>query len=561
MKFSLSSKFVIGCSLTLLTALSATFFVINQRQERLILQQVENEARAVFHQIVVMRKWIADHGGVFVEKLPWQEPAQHLSGPGIVDAQGRHYRRETPAMVTKELGRYARERGLFWFHITSLQLTNPENAPDEFERQALLAFEEEGLNELISIETIDQQDFLRYISPLYVEEACLPCHMEQGYAEGDIRGAISVTIPLSKTFQEATANRRGMFFSMLLVVALLSAAMIFMMRQLVLHPMRRLSASIKRFSEGSYEPGTILHTGDEFEDLSVSFADMARRLTDYHEGLQDKIAAATEDLASTNLKLLEANRLLSLSNERKSDFIARASHELRTPLTSIKGSMEYVTARLGHIPREEAGICRRDELLEFFDLISKNTDRLVRMVNTMLDIERIEMGAEGALRFATIDLAEVLGECVTAFLYDAAQKEVRICTSLPETLPVWADEDRLRQVLTNLLANSLKFSPSHATVTVRALRDGEFVRVEVTDEGPGIPAAERERVFEKFYKLGSKEGSGLGLAICRSVIEAHGGTIGVADQDPPGACVWFRIPAHGAAFPTGEEHGRDSAGD
>jgi two-component system, OmpR family, sensor histidine kinase KdpD len=83
----------------------------------------------------------------------------------------------------------------------------------------------------------------------------------------------------------------------------------------------------------------------------------------------------------------------------------------------------------------------------------------------------------------------------------------------------------------------------------------------VADEGPGIPAAERERIFEKFYKLGSKEGSGLGLAICRSVIEAHGGTIGVGEQGPPGACVWFRIPAHGAASPTGEEHGRDSASD
>jgi signal transduction histidine kinase len=560
MKFSLSSKFVIGCSLTLLTALSATFYVINQRQERLILQQVENEARAVFHQIVVMRKWIADHGGVFVERVPWKEP-RHLDGSGITDLQGRHYVRETPAMVTKELGKYARDKGLYWFHITSLQLTNPENAPDDFERKALRAFEQDGLSELISIEQIEQQDFLRYISPLYVEDACMPCHAEQGYVEGDIRGAISVTIPLSKTFKEATANRRGMFLSMLLVVALLSAAMIFMMRQLVLKPMRKLSGSIQRFSEGSYKPGTILRTGDEFEDLSISFADMAARLTEYHEGLQDKIAAATKDLATTNRQLVAANHLLSNSNKSKSDFIARASHELRTPLTTIKGSMEYVTARLGQIPREEAGSCRRDELLEFFDLISKNTDRLVRMVNTMLDIERIEMGAAGALRFTHLDLVEVIGECVTGFIYAAAQQEVHLSTSLPETLPVWADEDRLQQVLTNLLANSLKFSPHQTTIKVRAFRLGEFVRVEVADEGPGIPAAERERVFDKFYKLGSREGSGLGLAICRSIIEAHGGTIGVAEQASPGICVWFRIPVKATVISTGDEHGCDAAGD
>ncbi|MBE0597208.1 MAG: DUF3365 domain-containing protein [Desulfuromonadales bacterium] len=542
MNSSLSLKFVVGCSLTLLTALSATFYVINERQERLILQQVENEARAVFHQIVVMRKWIADHGGVFVEKLPWKTPIAHISDPGIIDQQGRHYVRETPAMVTKELGKYARDEGLYWFHITSLQLLNPENAPDDFERQALLTFEQTGPGELITIETVDDKPYLRYISPLLVEEACLPCHAEQGYVVGNIRGAISVTIPLSKTFEEAATNRRGMFVAMLLVVAVLSAAMILMMRQLVLSPMRKLSGAIRRFSEGHYETGTILPTGDEFEDLSRSFADMARRITEHHHDLQEKIGAATSDLETTNLKLLEANRLLSLSNERKSDFIARASHELRTPLTSIKGSMEYVTARLGRVSPAATGECRRDELLEFFELIQKNTDRLIRMVNTMLDLERIEMGASGALQFTTVDLAEIIDEGVTGFLYAAAPRKIQVTAAIPAILSLRADEDRIRQVLTNLLANSLKFAPEASTITVRAQAEGDSVVVAVEDEGPGIPLAERERVFEKFYKLGSKEGSGLGLAICRSIVEAHGGTIEVTDRIGGGACVWFRLP-------------------
>src|SRR3989338_2307219 len=109
-------------------------------------------------------------------------------------------------MVTKELARYSREEGLFWFHITSLKLTNPENAPDPFERQALLAFEQEDLREFTSIETINRQAYLRYISPLYVEEACLQCHVKQGYKLGDVRGAISVSLPMDKTFAEASRN-------------------------------------------------------------------------------------------------------------------------------------------------------------------------------------------------------------------------------------------------------------------------------------------------------------------------------------------------------------------
>ncbi len=544
MKFSLSFKFVVFCSLILLTALSATFYAINQRQERLIIRQAENEARAIFHQIVMMRQWIADHGGVFVEKRPGMTTPFYCSEPEIIDQQGRHYVRETPAMVTKELGKYAREEGLYWFHITSLHLTNPENAPDDFERRALESFEEEDLNEMIVIETIDDLPYLRYISPLYVENACLACHLDQGYDIGNIRGAISVTIPLSQTFEEALANRRGMFFSMLLVVALLSGSLILMMRRLVLTPMKKLSSSIQHFSEGSYPKGTIVRSGDEFEDLSRAFAEMAGRLTEYHKGLQDKVRSATSDLEAINLKLLEANHLLSISSARKSDFIARASHELRTPLTSIKGSMEYVTALLGRQDAAAEG-CRRDELLEFFELIQKNTDRLIRMVNTMLDIERIETGAEGALHFSDIDLTDIVRESVAAFLYAAAPKDVHIGASTPETLPLRADEDRIRQVLINLLSNSVKFAPENSTIIVRAFRDGETVRVEVSDEGQGIAMEERGRIFEKFYKVGSKEGSGLGLAICRSIIEAHGGTIGVAEHASPGACVYFTLPVEG----------------
>ena len=544
MKFSLSFKFIVGCSLTLLVTLGATFYVFNERQEQLIVRQAENEARAVFRQIVLMRKWIADHGGVFVEKLPRSQPSPYLAESEIRDRQGRRYTKETPAMVTKELAKYSKEEGLFWFHITSLKLTNPENAPDPFERRALLAFEQENLRELVSVETIDRQAYLRYISPLYVEEACLKCHREQGYKVGDVRGAISVALPMDKTFTEARQNRRRMFASMLLVVGALSGAMIFMMRHLVLHPMKRLSTSIQEFSRGNYEAGEILPTGDEFEDLSRAFADMTAQLTGYHGDLQDRIREATKDLAESNRKLLETNRLLNAASERKSDFIARASHELRTPLTSIKGSMEYVTAKLACLPPQEAGNCPQNELCDFFQLINKNTNRLIRLVNTMLDIERIEMGDTTALHSGAFDLTQVIRETITGLACLADEKGIRLAALLPETLPLRADEDKIRQVLTNLLANAIKFTPEQSTVTIRGFQEEGFAVVEVQDQGPGIATAEREKVFDKFYKLGNKEGSGLGLTICRSIIAAHGGVIGVADKEP-GACLYFWLPAGG----------------
>ncbi|WP_224746828.1 sensor histidine kinase [Pelovirga terrestris] len=530
---SLSYKLVIGCSLILLVSLSSTFYIINERQQQLIIRQAENEARAIFQQIVIMRRWIADHGGVFVEQLPWAQegpPAQ----PESVSSEARRYARKTPAMVTKELVSYAREKELYWFHITSLQLTNPENFPDEFERAALLRFEDEPLQEIIAMEEMDRVAYLRYISPLYVEEACLSCH--SGYEVGGVRGAISVTLPLGKIFAEAKANRNLMFGVMLLLVIFLSSTLLFFLRRMVLIPVDELTTSIRHFSEKGPPPGAIVRSGDEFEELSRSFEEMAASLSDYQQGLEDKIRNATAELQHLNQQIYTAS-------ERKSEFLARAAHELRTPLTSIKGAMEYITARLKQKTTTTAS--PPDDLLEFFEIAQKNTDRLIRMVQTMLDIEYIETGAERALNLTQVNLVDIINESIQSFTYDAAHHRLDLCPLPPDLPHIEADEDRLRQVLTNLLGNAVKFAGEGTAITVCAGAKEDVIQVKVCNLGKSIPMEQREKVFERFYRSGDKGGSGLGLAICRAIISAHGGTIGITDPDAgSGVCVYFTLPLH-----------------
>lgn len=527
MKLSLSYKLVIGCSLILLISLSITFYIINDRQQQLIIRQAENEARAVFQQIVIMRRWIADHGGVFVEQLPWavEGPLHATSG------ESRHYTRKTPAMVTRELVSYARESGLYWFHITSLNLTNPENAPDDFERTALQRFEQEPLTEIISMDSLGKTSFLRYISPLYVEDACLGCH--QGYDIGDVRGAISVTLPLSKVFAEAAANRNLMFGSMILLVAFLSSTLLFFLRRMVLNPVTRLSNAISRFSENEPPPQPIIRSGDEFEDLSSAFEQMAARLTDYHQGLEEKVRTATAELQ-------QLNEQISRASERKSDFLVRSAHELRTPLTSIKGAMEYITSRMQQQPPTNSS--HPDDLLEFFRIVHKNTDRLIRMVNTMLDIEHIEMGADGSLHKQPVAIGELIHESVAAIALDAGKRNITFKVNDQPLPTIQADEDRIRQVLINLLANAVKFSPEQGIITIDMQSDDTWLSISICDEGEGIAKAQREQIFERFVRYGNKEGSGLGLAICRAIIEAHGGTIKALEPASSGACLNFTLP-------------------
>ncbi len=540
LRLTLNLKFIIGCSATLITALGISFSIIAHHQEKLIMGQVENEARAIFRHTVITRKWISDHGGIFVEKLPWTKASPYLPNSEI-HAKGKRYIKETPAMVTKELSKYARDKGAYWFHITSLKLTNPENAPDPLERKALLEFENKGKKEFLSIDTIDNSRYLRYIAPLYVEDTCLKCHAKQGYRIGDVRGAISVTVPVDRTFTEISANRKRMFVAALLTVVSLMAAMFLMMRNLVLTPMRKLKSSIEQFSDGTYNPESMLRTGDEFEDLCRTFSEMAGALTEYHNCLNDNIRAATQDIESTNRKLIEANRMLSEANVRKSDFIARASHELRTPLTAIKGAMDYISAKLSSIPPEKTEGTPIDDLYIFFQVIKKNSERLIRMVSLMLDIERIEMGG-AELQFSTVNLSCLIAETMASLQVNADEKGIALHASLPDSLPACVDEDRIRQVLVNLLSNAIKISPERSEITVNAFSEKGFIVTEVCDRGPGVPESEQEKIFEKFYKKGDREGAGLGLAICKSIIEAHNGAIGVAGNGMEGSRFYFKLP-------------------
>lgn len=537
LKFNLTTKFILCLVTTLVVSLSISFFIVANREEKLIIKQLENKARVIFKQIVITRQWIADHGGVFIERLPWQKPSPYLESPEIVDIYGKRYLKKTPAMVTKELSKYSKDKELYWFKITSNKLTNPENAPDAFELNALSLFETKKAKELVAVESINGSKYMRYIAPLYVETACMPCHSKQGYTVGEVRGAISVTIPMDSTLAEITQSRHTMLFAGALTVILLATALYYMMRRIVLMPIKRLHTAINDFAEGKYVAGRPLNTHDEFADICQAFQKMASTISQYHEALNNKVKQATHELTETNTRLTEANRLLQELNERKSDFIARASHELRTPLTSIKGAMDYISTKLASNSADPSSI----ELNRFFELIKKNTDRLIRMVNTMLDIERIELGVMD-WNFKTVDITEIVLETTEAMRLDAIQKNIQISVSFDSYYLINADADRLRQTLINLISNAIKFSPPNSQIIIEIKLQGQYVLCEISDSAELISEDDAQKVFEKFYKK-SSTGSGLGLAISKSIILAHSGSIGVKKSlKTSGNCFYFKLP-------------------
>jgi PAS domain S-box-containing protein len=226
----------------------------------------------------------------------------------------------------------------------------------------------------------------------------------------------------------------------------------------------------------------------------------------------------------------------------KSEFVSTVSHELRTPLTSIRGALGLLSSGALGVVGEKG---RR-----MLDIAVSNTDRLVRLINDILDLERLG-SATVELQRGAVDANAVIVQALESVESMAEQAGVRLAV-VPATGTLWGDSDRIIQTLTNLVGNAIKFSPADTTVTVSATeRDKDFL-FSVSDQGRGIPKEKLATIFERFSQVNGsdsrdKGGSGLGLAICESIVRAHGGRIWAEKNEPTGSRFMFTIPLKASA--------------
>jgi signal transduction histidine kinase/CHASE3 domain sensor protein len=224
------------------------------------------------------------------------------------------------------------------------------------------------------------------------------------------------------------------------------------------------------------------------------------------------------------------------AEQLKTDLVATVSHELRTPLASILGFAELLNAR---DPDPET---RR----KYVQTIYSEGQRLTALVNDFLDLHRIEHG-DFQLSRESVDVAELLEEEIEVFDGQSSHHTFELKIE-PDRAAVTAEADRARltQVIGNLFSNAVKYSPDGGVVAVTASRRNGAVRVSVADRGIGIPAADRNRIFEKFFRASSDGrtigGTGLGLAVCKEIVEAHDGTIGFDTSEGNGSTFWFEVP-------------------
>ncbi|HEX2078804.1 MAG TPA: HAMP domain-containing sensor histidine kinase [Longimicrobium sp.] len=270
----------------------------------------------------------------------------------------------------------------------------------------------------------------------------------------------------------------------------------------LLRPIGELRRGMATVAQGDFEPDVRVpdERTDELGDLARSFETMTEQLR-------------------------ELDRL-------KAEFVSVASHEIKTPLSVIRG---YVTLLADGIYGEV-----NEQQHRTLEAVSAQTDRLARLVHRLLDVSRFEAGG-ARLELREIDLRAFFDDLTADFRVLAVQNGIEFPVRLADDLPptIVGDEDRLSEVLGNLLSNAFKFTEAGGTIRVEAARYDGGIQVEVEDTGVGIAADKLPRIFEKFYQVENDAqprsvGSGLGLAIAREIVEAHGGTIGAESQEGKG---------------------------
>ena len=354
-----------------------------------------------------------------------------------------------------------------------------------------------------------------------------------GGAAQSANAYVSVGIPAAVAFAGANQILARNLAALGLVASLALAAAwvggnLFIVRQI-----QALVRATKRVAAGELGVRTGLPQGQgELSQLAGAFDQMAESLERAHERrlLEEELRRKNYQLEQQNLAIQEANRL-------KTEFVSMVSHELRTPLTSIQGYAELLL--------EEEQIAGEER--ESLTIVRKNADRLLGLINDLLDLSRIEAGRVDLQR-TSLDLARLILEVAGSLRPLIEAKRQRFKLDLGDALPaVWADADRVTQILTNLISNAHKYTLMEGSITVAARRDDGFVRVDVSDTGIGLSPEDQAQLFTKFFRAHERSpqsggGTGLGLVITRLLVELHGGRITVSSAPGQGSTFSFSLP-------------------
>ncbi len=507
----LKTRFIIFVGLVTCCSFGVTFYRTSSFQEELVVEQATRQAKMLFDQIRITRQWVADHNGLFLVKGPGVEENPFLQEGQIRDEQGNWLVKRNPAMVTRELSAYAATEGMGQFNVTSLHPLNPDNVPDDFERRSLEQFDQ-GAAETVAMEMIAGKHRLRYMAPLKVESTCLNCHTDPAFQIGDIRGGMSVSIPMGWAYAEIKTNNRLLLNIGLATIAIVSLTIYLLFDRLVVRRLKILARAMDQYPERR-----------EFERLLASDPDdEIGSLAGHYRNLCLRLDQSQQELDSAREQVFQSEKLAALGR-----LVAGISHEINNPLGGMQNCIQTMKRSMD-----------KPELqTRYLELLGQGVERIKGTVQQLLKIGRKE-----PLATQLGDVDEMIRECLE--LTCMGRRSVEIDLQLGIGKQVVIGMEALRQVVMNLAGNAVQaMGPEGGTLTaVSRIADDDLV-ITIADTGPGIAPEHLAKIFEPFFTTKEVgEGTGLGLSVSYSLVDRMGGEIRAQNAPAGGAVFTVRIP-------------------
>lgn len=509
-KFSLRGKFIVAIgaiiSVSYLIFLYRTSIVDNE----LIILHAKQQARMLYSQILITRQWVSEHNGLFVMRTDSVDSNPFLDLPSIWDQYGNEYVMRNPAMVTRELSEYSIEKGLGSFRVTSLKPINPANNPDQYEKECMIEFEN-GLAE--SIEIIDSPEgrVVRYLAPLDVKDSCLGCHARHGYSQGDIRGALSITIPIAWADEKMRVNNRSLLFIGIVSFVLVTITLLIMFNTLVVSRLERLSTAMTAFPETEPDQSLLLTGNDEITDLSEQFVELCKRLTQSRTELDNTRRQAWLNEKMASMGILSAG----------------IAHEVNNPLGGMLNLVKSLRENPQDIEMQE----------RYLPLIDKGLKRIEHTMRQLLNFGRQE-----TLQYRKIEVGELLSECLELLSYKL--KGITIEQDYKLEQEYYVDAEALKQIFINLGLNGIQAMPNGGTLSIDSKLIDSKLHFRFKDTGIGIAKEDMAHIFDPFFTTKDVGvGTGLGLSVTYSLIDQMNGSISVESVAGIGTEFTVIIPA------------------
>ncbi len=386
---------------------------------------------------------------------------------------------------------------------------------------------------------ISELGFEKNLVLMFDADKKIHCRVESGFSKEEILFIISrlekeadlnAALKEGHTFSSATSPKQRKE----------KIIQIFDIKHFILTPILTQDGMIGIVFVGNHSDAYAVTEGDE-ELISILASQIGQALENAQ--LFEQVYRSRQDLES---KIQDRTKQLAVALEEvkkvskmKSDFISAVSHELRTPLTSIKGYASIlITGKIGEIPQQ---------VKERLEKINKHSDNLVKMINDLLDISRIESGRV-EMKFAKYNISSIVENVLDILTPQIKEKGLQLKTQIEPNAPdVIVDLSQFERVFINLLGNAIKFTPLNGTITVGAKKDQNAILFSIADSGIGIKEEDIPKLFHEFYRVENEinqnvKGTGLGLALAKNIVEAHRGQIWVTSKVNGGTTFYFTLP-------------------